>query len=407
MQQIQHILKKIFRTQQATVDFDLKNNTTALLACYAYLPIHELLCFKSYVKSDCQEILNELEVVPDVELLEVLLLKGVVAIQSGNVEALKYLDEAQKLQVTALGYSYLALHYFLQNEMEKAIEVYTNAISDFSKEPYFYASRCILNRELGDDEGAFYDYQIAKRLDFNYHSLLEWQEHLPYLTSLKADQLEIQELEITWKQDVNNLDVLTKLALEYVHIYDYQKAIVLYTEGLRVAAAPAEWYVYRAAIYSKLTQYSLALKDCDQALTIDQDCVSAYVLRAKLQECLHEHDQALLDYGKAELLNPEQSTIYEERASLFERLEQFEDAIVDYSKLISLMQEDFYPYVLRADVFERLGKQEEALLDYNRAIDLNPYYSDLYQYRAGIRESLGDKLGAEADLRKFEELDEE
>ncbi|MNY65897.1 Tetratricopeptide repeat protein [compost metagenome] len=71
------------------------------------------------------------------------------------------------------------------------------------------------------------------------------------------------------------------------------------------------------------------------------------------------------------------------------------------------MKDDFYPYVLRADVFERLGKQEEALLDYNRAIDLNPYYSDLYQYRAAIKESLGDRIGAEADLQKFEELDEE
>lgn len=406
MQQIQDILKKLFGHQQIDSDFDLMDNTTALLAKYAYLPIQELLDFKPEVTAGYQGILAELDVV-NAEATAILLLKGLTAIQSGSIDAANYLQQAQGLQVTALGYSYLALHYFIQDEPEKVVEVCTNAIVDFPKEPYFYACRCILNRNLDDDEGAFYDYQVAKRLDFNYHSLLEWHEHLPYLEAVKAEQLDIQELERCCRQTPNNIENLAKLALEYVHIYDYQQAIDLYSQGLTLSSDPAEWYVYRAAIYSKLTLYILALKDCDQALIIDKSCVSAYILRAKLHECLGKDKEALGDYEKAESINPDQSAIYEERASLFERLGKDEDAIVDYSKLIALMKDDFYPYVLRADVFERLGKQEEALLDYNRAIDLNPYYSDLYQYRAAIKESLGDRIGAEADLQKFEELDEE
>ncbi|MGJ1321257.1 tetratricopeptide repeat protein [Sphingobacterium faecium] len=406
MQQIQDILKKLFRHQHVGSDFDLKGNTTALLAKYAYLPIVELLQFKPEVTAGYREILAELDDV-NVEATEILLLKGLTAIQSGSIDAANYLQQAQSVQVTPLGYSYLALHYFIHDEPEKAVQIYTKAIVDFPKEPYFYACRCILNRNLDDDEGAFYDYQVAKRLDFNYHSLLEWHEHLPYLVTLKAEQVDIQDLERSWRQNPDNMENLTKLALEYVHIYDYQQAIALYSEGLMLSSDSAEWYVYRAAIYSKLTLYVLALEDCDQALIMDKSCVSAYILRAKLHECLGKDKDALADYKKAESINPDQSVIYEERASLFERLGKDEDAIVDYSKLIALMKDDFYPYVLRADVFERLGKQEEALLDYNRAIDLNPYYSDLYQYRAAIKESLGDRIGAEADLQKFEELDEE
>lgn len=407
MQQIQDIFKKLYSNQQAVLDFELAGSTTALLAKYTYFPIKEMLDFKLKSNTEYQEFLAELNLVNEIESSTILLLKGLTAIQTGNVDAEQFLQEAQELKVTALGYSYLALHYFIQDESEKAVQIYTDAILSFPKEPYFYACRCILNRDLDDDEGAFYDYQVAKRLDFNYHSLLEWHEHLPYLAALKAEQSEIQELERSRNIAPDDTEVLAKLALEYVHIYDYQQAIALYTRGIAVASEPAEWYVYRAAMYSKLTLYILALADCDQALALDRDCVSAYILRAKLQECLCEHNEALADYEKAESINPDQSTIYEERASLFERLGKLENAIVDYSKLISLMKDDFYPYVLRADVLERLGKQEEALLDYDRAIDLNPYYSDLYQYRAAIRESLGDKMGAEADLQKFEELDEE
>lgn len=407
MQQIQHILRTLFSKERVRVDYNLRGSTTTLLASFAFLPVKELLNFNVDIKEDYQDIFTELDAADELEPVALLLLKGMLTMQSGREDALKYLYEAQKLQITALGYSYLALCYFIEEDFDKAIQVYTTAISDFPKEPYFYACRCVLNRQSDDDEGAFYDYQVAKRLDFNYHSLLEWHEHLLYLETLKVDQLELNELERTWVQDPQQLDILIKLALEYVHIYDYQKAISLYSQGIIIADNQAEWYVYRAAIYSKLTLYAEAMEDCIQALAIDANCVSAYVLRAKLQECLQEHDEALEDYKKAAFLNPEQSVIYEERASLFERLGKFEDAIVDYSKLISLMKDDFYPYVLRADMFERIGKQEEALWDYDRAIDLNPYYSDLYQYRAAIRESLGDKIGAEADLQKFEELDEE
>ncbi|WP_051959808.1 tetratricopeptide repeat protein [Sphingobacterium sp. ML3W] len=403
---MQEILQKLF-IQQTTVDFDLKEDTTVLLANYAFLPIKELIDFKLDATTEYEQILVELDTMNWLDPVVMALLKGIAGLQAGNLNAEIHLLEAQAQQITALGYSYLALGYFLQNQIEKAVQVYTDAIVSYPKEPYFYACRCVLNRILDDDEGAFYDYQIAKRLDFNYHSLLEWEEHLPYLVTLKSEQAEIEELEETWSQDTQDLDVLAKLALEFVDIYDYQHAVNLYTQGLSLAKDQSDWYVYRAAIYTKLTQYVAAQADCDLALAIDSGCVSAYVLRAKVQECLSRHTEALADYGKAESLNPEQSVIYEERASLFERIGKFEDAVIDYSKLISLMKDDFYPYVLRADVFERLGKQEEALMDYSKAIDLNPYYSDLYQYRAAIKESLGDILGAEADLRKFEELDED
>ncbi|UIR57901.1 hypothetical protein LZQ00_08780 [Sphingobacterium sp. SRCM116780] len=406
MQNIQNILQKLFR-HQAEIDFDLDASSTILLAHYAYFPIKELLDFKPTFKIGYQEALKDLETRVGVDPATLVLLKGIAGIKLDDPNTEHHLLEAQRFHASALGYSYLALYYFLNENFEQALHVYTEAIDHFPKEPYFYACRCVINRALEDDEGAFYDYQIAKRLDFNYHSLLEWQEHLPFLTELKREHTEIQELETSLQHDTDNLEIMVKLALEYVHIYDYQAALRLYHKGLEIVGDNPELYVYRAAIYTKLTIYIAAIHDCNQAIEIDRNCVPAYVLRAKLQECLKDDQKAISDYQQAELINPAQSTIYEERASLFERMGKFEDAIRDYSTLINLLKDDFYPYTLRADLFERLERWEDALGDYNEAILLNPYYSDLYQYRAAVKENLGDRAGAEEDLKKFEELEEE
>ena len=95
-------------------------------------------------------------------------------------------EEAIHLAHHALAYSYLGLYYVKIGSYDKAIATFTNAIEHFPEEPFFYASRCLIYRQLEEDEGGFYDYQIAKRLDFNYHSVLEWQENQAELTYFEA-----------------------------------------------------------------------------------------------------------------------------------------------------------------------------------------------------------------------------
>ncbi|MDR2269415.1 MAG: hypothetical protein LBF27_00800 [Sphingobacterium sp.] len=398
MKQMMSNLSVTFRSNAFT-EADFKLPVPVLLAKFSFLPISSF--FPTDIISLPKERLDQIQQ-EDTKLLLEAFINGVVA--DGN--PVEPLEKVIELANSALAYSYLGLYYFRIKAYEKAIAVYTRAIENFKEEPFFYASRCLIYRLIGEDEGAFYDYQIAKRLDFNYHSVLEWQENQAEIGYFEAENLVIQELESTQKE--LSTEELNSLGLEYVHCYDYLKAIELYTTAInKNKSSDSNLFVFRGSLYLKLTCFELALHDFNLAIQLDEQQTAAYVFRAKVFESYRYSEKALQDYAKAEENDHESSIVYEERASLFERLGCLPEALSDFDRLVELNPEDFYVYSLRADLKEKLEDMHGALVDYSTAIELNPYYSDLYSYRAAIKEKLGDSLGAKLDIDKFNELEDE
>lgn len=378
---------------------DFKLPSPVLLAKFSFLPISSFFPTDiiPFSPDEFDHIQQE-----DIKLLLKGFSMGIIA----DNDPVQVLEEVIALSNSALAYSYLGLYYFKIKAYEEAIAVYSRAIEYFKEEPYFYASRCLVYRLIGEDEGAFYDYQIAKRLDFNYHSVLEWQENQAELSYFEAENLVIQELESTPKE--LSMDELNSLGLEYVHCYDYLKAIELYTSAInKNTTGDSNLFVFRGSLYLKLTCFELALNDFNRAIELDENQTAAYVFRAKVFESYRYSEKALNDYAKAEENDSNSSIVYEERASLLERLGCLPEALSDFDRLVELNPDDFYVYSLRADLKEKLEDMHGALVDYSTAIDLNPYYSDLYSYRAAIKEKLGDAVGAKLDLDKFNELEDE
>ncbi|MGE8241445.1 MAG: tetratricopeptide repeat protein [Sphingobacterium sp.] len=378
---------------------DFKLPTPELLAKFSFLPISSF--FPTDIIPFSPDEFDHIEQT-DIKLLLKGFSMGIIA----DNDPVQVLEEVVVLSNSALAYSYLGLYYFKIKAYEEAIAVYSRAIENFKEEPYFYASRCLVYRLIGEDEGAFYDYQIAKRLDFNYHSVLEWQENQAEVSYFEAENLVIQELESTPKE--LSTDELNSLGLEYVHCYDYLKAIELYTSAInKNTTGDSNLFVFRGSLYLKLTCFELALNDFNRAIELDENQTAAYVFRAKVFESYRYSEKALNDYAKAEENDSNSSIVYEERASLLERLGCLPEALSDFNRLVELNPEDFYVYSLRADLKEKLEDMQGALVDYSTAIELNPYYSDLYSYRAAIKEKLGDAVGAKLDLDKFNELEDE
>lgn len=378
---------------------DFKLPTSVLLAKFSFLPISSF--FPTDIIPFSPDEFDHIEQT-DIKLLLKGFSMGIIA----DNDPVQVLEEVVVLSNSALAYSYLGLYYFKIKAYEEAIAVYSRAIEYFKEEPYFYASRCLVYRVIGEDEGAFYDYQIAKRLDFNYHSVLEWQENQAEVSYFEAENLVIQELESTPKE--LSTDELNSLGLEYVHCYDYLKAIELYTLAInKNTVGDSNLFVFRGSLYLKLTCFELALNDFNRAIELDENQTAAYVFRAKVFESYRYSEKALNDYAKAEENDSNSSIVYEERASLLERLGCLPEALSDFNRLVELNPEDFYVYSLRADLKEKLEDMQGALVDYSTAIELNPYYSDLYSYRAAIKEKLGDAVGAKLDLDKFNELEDE
>lgn len=310
-------------------------------------------------------------------------------------------DLSEEVNDEAISLAHQAYKAVKQEDYADAIDVYGKAISLYPDQPFFYACRSILHRFNGDDESSFYDYQVAKRMDFNYHHFMEWLEN-------QGEMLESEDLQdfsrITQETEDDAQQLINRALLQVQHfnfaeaISDYSKAFILSNDSTIL--------ISRAAIYMRVLKYDKALADLNLVLSI-QKIYDAYLYRAKLYVAIKECDLALQDLDAAMAMDSSNPTAYEERAQLFEQLEQFDKAITDYTKLISLNTGDFYPYVLRADLFEKTENWKQAIADYSEAIRLNPYYSDLYQYRGELLEKIGDVTGAQADFAVFKELEDE
>lgn len=280
---------------------------------------------------------------------------------------------------------------YRDGQLQIALEQYAEAIQRFPDQPFFYACRSILNTTLGDDEGAFYDYQVAKGLDANYHAFLEWVENRPTDETPMGEYTEFKE-------------ILTD-ALESAQQFDSEHTLKLYTYAHSAFPDEVDLLVYRGAMLIRLLRYDKALADLNQAIALVSDHFQAYLFRAKLFQVIQEPEKAKADFDKAHNIAPEAGVIYEERGSFLADLKSYDAALADFNKLVTLLPEDFYVYALRADLFEKMENWEGALYDYSKAISLNPYYSDLYAYRADMKERLGDATGAAKDREMFEELE--
>lgn len=295
-------------------------------------------------------------------------------------------------------YAYLLVQ---KEKYDEAAEAYNQAIANYPEQAFFYACRSILHRYNGDDESAFYDYQIAKRIDFNYHHLLEWMENHGDM----QESQELVELDNEIKSQTDNPQLYINRALLQVQHFNYLEAIDDYTKAYNINGN-MDVLISRAAIFMRLLQYDKALDDLNTVI-LQSEKLEAYLYRAKLYTSIREYDVAKLDFEKALIIDSNNSNICEERAQMYEQMDDFDHAIADYSTIIALNPEDFYAYVLRADAYEKIENWDYAISDYTEAIRLNPYYSDLYQYRAVLKEKMGDAEGAANDFAKFEELEDD
>ena len=61
---------------------------------------------------------------------------------------------------------------------------------------------------------------------------------------------------------------------------DFSGAVKNYTEAIKRNPADAKIYSNRAACYTKLMSFDLALKDCDKAIELDPEFIKAYLRKA-------------------------------------------------------------------------------------------------------------------------------
>ncbi|KAH1170981.1 tetratricopeptide repeat protein 6 isoform X2 [Mauremys mutica] len=144
---------------------------------------------------------------------------------------------------------------------------------------------------------------------------------------------------------------------------DYQQAISI-NPGYALA------YFNAANIYFHHRQFSQASSYYSKALQLDPQNESAVLNRAITNTLLQNIEEAKEDFEKAICLCPFSAAVYFNRANLYRTLKQYELAEKDISTALSIQPNDALMYKLRADVRGKMGFSEEAIADYKQAISI-------------------------------------
>jgi Tfp pilus assembly protein PilF len=123
-----------------------------------------------------------------------------------------------------------------------------------------------------------------------------------------------------------------------------------------------------------------------------------------------EHDSdlvaALAYINEAISEDPNNYFSYAVRGNIYLLQKEYYLALEDFYRILSANPDDISSLLARAKCWYYLKDYESALKDLNEAISLEPFDGDVYLWRSKVKKVLGDNVGAEADAKIYQKMNE-
>lgn len=159
----------------------------------------------------------------------------------------------------------------------------------------------------------------------------------------------------------------------------------------------------RGDIYLEEGNLSAALKDFDNAVTLNANNDRAFANRGRARAMSGNIEGALQDLDRAVALNPKDPANYVNRGIARDVSGDLTGALNDLNQAIRLSPNFADAWVNRGNVYVHSGEYAKALADYNKALALVPDKSAAYAGRGVAKSNQTDFDGALNDFNKAEQ----
>ncbi|XP_045624449.1 stress-induced-phosphoprotein 1 isoform X2 [Procambarus clarkii] len=211
--------------------------------------------------------------------------------------ALQHYEKAVELDPSDMTFlnNKAAVYYEMQDYQqciaicEKAVEVGRENRADFKLIAKAFTRTGNAYKALKDYGKAknFYEKSLSehrtpetKELLSKLEKVIKEQERLAYIDPAKSEE----------EKEKGN---------EFFRKGDYPSAIKHYSEAIRRNPEDAKIYSNRAACYTKLAEFNLGLKDCDECIRLEPDFVKGHIRKGKIHQGLKQYAKAQDAYQRA------------------------------------------------------------------------------------------------------------
>jgi len=230
----------------------------------------------------------------------------------------------------------MAYYYF--QDFEKAVVDLTNAIQLKPNNAEYINNRGLVYYNLQDWGKAIADFANAVKLN---------PKNDIYKTNLTNAQAQIPKGKIGTSPSGTmgvfaNAEAAFNSGIEHYKNGDYSKALIDFTEAIKLNPKSAWAFAYRGATNRCLKEIDNAIMDLNEAIRLDSNFAWAYAERG-------------LTYLKK---GPFRGT--------------YDKALSDFSEAIRLDANDYFSYSCRGDIYRCKEEYDKAIMDYTEALKLNP-----------------------------------
>lgn len=208
--------------------------------------------------------------------------------------------------------------YFVQGNMERAIECYSQAIHADERFVDAYIRRGDAFSESWQKEAeAIADYTAAIRLRprsaaaYYGRGVVHWT----FVDSIHREQA-IEDLSAAIRLEPTLPKPYRYRAQAYFDKGDRARAISDCTESVRLAPNDALSYHWRGLLFSKMGEHEKAVADYSDAIRLDPMDRDHRWRRGEAYVALHQYDKALEDYGRAIEIDPRNRYLYQGRSQV-------------------------------------------------------------------------------------------